>query len=54
MLATRLDKVGKAALLRATSTVLAAVIGWVFLRETVGPRRLGLMACGAGVVEAGG
>ncbi|MBO9468360.1 EamA family transporter [Tropicibacter sp. R15_0] len=57
MLATRLDKVGEAAVLRETSTVFAAAIGWVFLRETVGPRRIALMsliAVGAVVVELGG
>lgn len=56
MLATRLDKVGEAAVLRETSTVFAAVIGWVFLKETVGPRRMGLMAliaAGAVIVEFG-
>jgi len=57
MMATRLDKVGEAAILRETSTVFAAVIGWVFLRETVGPRRVALMALialGAVIVEFGG
>ena len=57
MVATRLDKVGEAAVLRETSTVFAALIGYVFLRETVGPRRLALMALialGAVIVEAGG
>ena len=57
MLATRLDKVGEAAVLRETSTVFAAIIGWVFLKETVGPRRVLLMALiafGAVVVELGG
>lgn len=57
MLATRLDKVGEAAILRETSTVFAAIIGWVFLRETVGPRRIALMAliaAGAVIVELGG
>lgn len=57
MLATRLDKVGEAAVLRETSTVFAAIIGWVFLKETVGPRRIGLMALialGAVIVEMGG
>ena len=57
MLATRLDKVGEAAVLRETSTVFAAIIGWVFLKETVGPRRLALMALiavGAVIVELGG
>lgn len=57
MLATRLDKVGEAAVLRETSTVFAAVIGWLVLRETVGPRRIALMALialGAVIVEMGG
>ena len=30
MLATRLDKVGEAAVLRETSIVFAAIIGWLF------------------------
>lgn len=57
MLATRLDKVGEAAVLRETSTVFAAVIGWLVLKETVGPVRVVLMALialGAVIVEAGG
>ncbi|MEI4484607.1 EamA family transporter [Frigidibacter sp. MR17.14] len=57
MLATRLDKVGEAAVLRETSTVFAALIGWLMLGERVGPRRLGLMtliALGAVIVEFGG
>jgi drug/metabolite transporter (DMT)-like permease len=57
MMATRLDKVGEAAVLRETSTLFAAAIGWLVLKETVGPRRLGLMALialGAVVVEAAG
>lgn len=57
MLATRLDKVGEAAVLRETSTVFAALIGWLVLRETVGPRRIALMAliaAGAVIVEVGG
>jgi drug/metabolite transporter (DMT)-like permease len=57
MLATRLDQVGEAAVLRETSTVFAALIGWLFLRETVGPIRIGLMgliAAGAVIVELGG
>ena len=57
MLATRLDKVGEAAVLRETSTVFAALIGWLVLRETVGPRRIALMALiafGAVIVEMGG
>lgn len=57
MLATRLDKVGEAAILRETSTVFAAIIGWLVLKETVGPRRIALMtliALGAVIVEFGG
>ena len=57
MLATRLDKVGEAAVLRETSTIFAALIGWLFLRETVEPRRVALMALialGAVIVELGG
>lgn len=57
MMATRLDKVGEAAVLRETSTVFAALIGWFILGEKVGPRRLFLMAmvaAGAVIVEVGG
>ncbi len=57
MLATRLDKVGEAAVLRETSAVFAAIIGWLVLRETVGPRRIALIALialGAVIVETGG
>ena len=57
MVATRLDKVGEAAVLRETSTVFAALIGWFILGEKVGPRRLVLMAMialGAVIVEMGG
>lgn len=57
MLATRLDNVGEAAVLRETSTVFAALIGWIVLGEKVGPRRLALMtliALGAIIVEMGG
>jgi drug/metabolite transporter (DMT)-like permease len=57
MLATRLDKVGEAAVLRETSTVFAALIGWLVLKETVGPRRIALMcliALGAVIVQFGG
>lgn len=57
MLATRLDKVGEAAVLRETSVVFAALIGWLVLGEKIGPAR-GLMmlvvALGAVVVEFGG
>lgn len=44
MLATRLGSVGQAAVLRETSTVFAALIGWLMLGERTGPRRLALMA----------
>lgn len=57
MLATRLDNVGEAAVLRETSTVFAALIGWLVLGERVGPRRLALMALiatGAVIVEMAG
>ncbi|WP_126976035.1 EamA family transporter [Frigidibacter oleivorans] len=57
MLATRLDKVGEAAVLRETSTVFAALIGWIMLGEKVGPRRAALMAAiaaGAVIVEVAG
>jgi len=57
MMATRLDNVGEAAILRETSTVFAALIGWLALKETVGPRRIALMALialGAVIVEMGG
>ncbi len=57
MMATRLDKVGEAAVLRETSVVFAALIGWLMLGEGVGPRRLGLIAliaAGAVIVETGG
>ena len=57
MLATRLDKVGEAAVLRETSVVFAALIAFLFWGERVGPRRLSLMAMialGAVLVEMGG
>ena len=57
MMATRLDKVGEAAVLRETSVVFAALIGWLILNEKVGPRRLalmGLIAVGAVIVEFAG
>ena len=57
MLATRLDNVGEAAVLRETSVLFAAAIGIIFLKEAVGPRRIALMAAialGAVLVEAGG
>jgi drug/metabolite transporter (DMT)-like permease len=56
-MATRLDKVGEAAVLRETSIIFAAFIGWFIMGEKVGPRRLILMsvvALGAVIVEMGG
>ena len=44
MLATRLDKVGEAAVLRETSTVFAALIGWLVLGEKFWARRWGRCA----------
>ena len=57
MLATRLDKVGEAAVLRETSTVFAALIGWLVLGEKVSRGQLALMsqiAAGAVLVEVMG
>lgn len=54
MLATRLGSVGQAAVLRETSTVFAALIGWLMLGESTGPRRVALMtliATGAVIVQ---
>ncbi len=56
LMATRLDKVGEAAVLRETSTVFAALIGWLILGEKVGTRRaffMVLVALGAVIVEMG-
>ena len=57
MLATRLDSVGEAAVLRETSVVFAALIGRLALGEPMGAPRLALVAliaAGAVVVEAAG
>ncbi|EEW24100.1 EamA family transporter [Rhodobacter ferrooxidans] len=57
MLATRIDMVGQAAVLRETSTVFAALIGWLVLGEKVSRGQLGLMAliaAGAVIVEVMG
>ncbi|MFD1882312.1 EamA family transporter [Paracoccus pacificus] len=54
LMATRLDDVGRAAVLRETSTVFAALVGWLMLGERVGPVRVVLMALialGAVIVE---
>ena len=56
MIATLIGKVGEAAVLRETSTVFAAFIGWFILKERVGPRKLALMcmiAAGAVIMELG-
>lgn len=56
LMATRIDKVGQAAVVRETSVVFAALIGWAFLGERVGALRAGLViliAAGAVVVEFG-
>ena len=56
ILATRLYKMGEAAVLRETSVIFAALIGWFFLKEKVGLARAGLMgliAFGAILVEFG-
>lgn len=56
MLATRLDSVGEAAVLRETSVIFAGLIGWLFLKEEVGAVRsalLVLIAAGAVLVEFG-
>lgn len=57
LLATRLDSVGEAAALRETSTVFAALFGWLLLGERTGRAQLALMAviaAGAVVVEVAG
>ena len=54
MLATRLGPVGQAAVLRETSILFAALIGWLWLGDRIGPRRLslmGLIATGAVIVQ---
>lgn len=56
MLATRIDDVGRAAVLRETSTVFSALVAWLILGEKVGPWRAALMAViatGAVIVELG-
>ena len=57
MIATRLDQVGQAAVLRETSVVFAAIIGWMFLNEAIGFWRgslIAAIAAGAVMVEMGG
>jgi drug/metabolite transporter (DMT)-like permease len=57
MLATRIAHVGEVAVLRETSTVFAAAIGWLMLGEKVGPVRvllMALIAAGAVIVQISG
>ncbi|MDO9524128.1 MAG: DMT family transporter [Gemmobacter sp.] len=57
LLATRIGNVGEAAVLRETSTVFAAAIGWFILGESTGPRRvalMGMIAAGAVIVKLAG
>ena len=57
LIATRIGNVGEAAVLRETSTVFAAAIGWLVLNERTGPRRvalMGLIALGAVMVKWAG
>ena len=57
MLATRIGAVGQAAVLRETSTLFAALIGWIMLGErTWGVKLLlmGLIAAGAVIVQTAG
>lgn len=57
MIATRLDQVGQIAILRETSIVFAAIIGWLILKEPFGFGRMmliALIAAGAAIVELGG
>lgn len=56
MLGTRLGKVAEVASLRETSTLFAALIGWLMLGEKSSPARIALMAAiavGAVMVQAG-
>ncbi|MDH2325498.1 DMT family transporter [Cereibacter sp. SYSU M97828] len=56
MLGTRLGKVAEVSSLRETSTLFAALIGWVVLGEKSTPARIALMggiALGAVLVQAG-
>ena len=49
-LALRIGPMGPVSALRETSSVFAALIGWLFLKETLTARRLGaciVIACGA-------
>jgi drug/metabolite transporter (DMT)-like permease len=50
ILALRIGPMGPVSALRETSSVFAALIGWLFLKETLTARRLGgciVIACGA-------
>lgn len=57
LIATRIGNVGEAAVLRETSTVLAALIGWLVLGERSGVAQVTLMAliaAGAVIVKLAG
>lgn len=57
LIGTRIGNVGEVAVLRETSTVFAALIGWVVLNERTGPQRVALMAMialGAVIVKLAG
>jgi uncharacterized membrane protein len=50
ILALRTGPMGPVSALRETSSVFAALIGWLFLKETLTARRLGaciVISCGA-------
>lgn len=57
MIATRIGNVGEAAVLRETSTVFAALVGWMVLGERSGVAQVALMAliaAGAVIVKLAG
>ena len=57
LIATRIGNVGEAAVIRETSTVFAALIGWLVLGERSGPQKIALMAliaAGAVIVKFAG
>lgn len=57
LIATRIGNLGEAAVIRETSTVFAALIGWVVLGERSGPQKIalmGLIAAGAVIVKFAG
>lgn len=57
LIATRIGNLGEAAVIRETSTVFAALIGWIVLGERSGPQKIALMAliaAGAVIVKFAG